>query len=169
MSSAHVPSSHPPAEGRKRIRHLAAALCTIVALAYLVLLFLVADAEAAQAAVVSDTTYGAYLFLAVPYLVGAALLVFLDHRVLWVVGAAVQVLVLALFVLFGVGMFGPGVFEYEVLGALRMELWAAAILGAQVILFGLLVYLALPRTRAGTKSGPPAPPGAQAPARTQPY
>lgn len=166
MAGERRPPSNRRAEGRKRIRHLAAALCAIVALLYLILLFLVADAEAAPGAVVSDTTYGAYLFLAVPYLVGAVLLVVLDRPGLWVVGSAVQVLVIALFVMFGVGMFGPGVFEYEALSTLRMELWAAAIVGAQVILFGLLVYLALPRTRLGTNAGPPASPGAQSHSRT---
>jgi len=166
MTSEHGTFTRPPADGRKSIRYVAAALCGIVGLLYLILLFLVADAEFAPGAVVSDTTYGAYLFLAVPYVVGAALLVAVDRRVLWAVGSAVQVLVIALFVMFGVGMFGPGVFEYDALSALRMELWAAVITGAQVILFGLLCYLALPPTRLGTEPGPPATPGAQTPLHT---
>ena len=48
-------------------RYLAAALCGIVGVLYLILLFLVADAESGA----SENTYGAYLLLAVPYLIGA--------------------------------------------------------------------------------------------------
>jgi hypothetical protein len=119
-----------------------------VAVLYLILLYLVAQAEAVPGAT-DGSTYGGYLFLAVPYLVGAGLLAAVDRRALWVVGAAVQVVVIALFLMFGVGLFGPGVFEYEALTALPMELWAAGITGAQVILFGLLCYLAATQARLG--------------------
>jgi hypothetical protein len=50
-------------------------------------------------------------------------------------------------VLFGIGVFGPGVFEYEALSALPMELWAAVVTGLQVVLLGLLAYLARTRAR----------------------
>jgi len=122
------------------IRHLAAALCGTVAVLYLVLLFLVADAESGA----SEDTYGAYLFLTVPYLIGAALLVATDRRDLWFVGAAVQVGVVVLFAMFGAGIFGPGqgVFSYDALSRLHMEWWAAVITGAEVVLLGMLSYLA---------------------------
>ena len=99
--------------------HVVGIVASLVALPVLVgavaLLFLVHDAEA-SADVVIDTTWGAYLFLAVPYLVGAFLLAITDRRALWVVGAAVQVVVVTLFVLFGVGVMSPeneGVFDYD--------------------------------------------------------
>lgn len=125
---------------RVRARRLGATLCGVVALLYLILLFVVADAESGAA----ENTYGAYLFLAVPYLIGAGLLAALDRRGLWVVGAAVQVVVIVLFVMFGAGAFGPGqgVFDYDALSGLHMELWAAVITGAEVLLLGLLSYLA---------------------------
>jgi hypothetical protein len=128
---------------RRTTRFVAAALSATVALLYLVLLFLVADAEAGARSLEGDT-YGAYLFLAVPYLAGAVLLLVYDHRVLWAVGAAVQVAVLVLFVMFGAGAFGPGqgVFDYAALSDLPMGLWATVITGAEVVLLGLLVYLA---------------------------
>jgi hypothetical protein len=141
-----------PSEGPRRgVRYVAAALCLSVGVLYLVLLFLVADAEAAAG---GENTYGAYLFLSVPYLVGGVLLATLDRRSLHVVGAAIQVLVVALFVMFGVGVFGPGVFEYEALSTLHMGLWAAVITGAQIVLFGLLSYLALTTSRSTTTPVP---------------
>ena len=105
-------------------RYLAAALCGIVGVLYLILLFLVADAESGA----SENTYGAYLLLAVPYLIGAGLLVAVDRRALWIAGAAIQLVVIVLFVMFGAGVFGPGqgVFDYDALSGLHMELWAAA-------------------------------------------
>ena len=160
MTRRHTTSTRP-ATGRTLIRYVAAALCGIVAVLYLTLLFLVAEAESVPGATDGDT-YGAYLYLAVPYLVGAGLLAAFDRRALWTVGAAVQVLVIALFVMFGVGVFGPGVFEYEALTGLRMQLWAAGITSTQVILLGLLCYLAFTPIRLGAKPGPPTSHGAAA-------
>ena len=143
--------THPAAESRRSIRYAAAILCVIVAVLYITLMFLVADAEAVPGATDSNT-YGAYLFLSVPYLIGAAVLVAFDRRIVWAVGAAVQVLVIVLFLLFGVGVFGPGVFEYEALSHLRVELWAAGLTGAQVVLFVLLGYLVATPTERGADS-----------------
>ena len=100
-------------------RYVAATLCGIVGVLYLILLFLVADAEAGA----SENTYGAYLFLAVPYLVGAGLLIAVDRRPLWVIGAAVQVVIIVLFVMFGAGVFGPGqgVFDYDRISSIVVE------------------------------------------------
>jgi hypothetical protein len=144
-------SAHSPVDRRRRVRYLTAALCAVVGLLYVALLFLVADAEAGAA----ENTYGAYLFLSVPYLVGAALSVKADRKVLWIAGAAFQVVVIGLFAMFGAGLFGPGqgVFGYEALAGLHMGLWATVITGAQVALFGLLAYLALSRSPS-LRSGP---------------
>ena len=132
--------TRPPSDHRTMTRHLAAAVCGIVGVLYLILLFLVADAESGA----SENTYGAYLLLAVPYLIGAGLLLAVDRRALWIAGAAVQVAVIALFVMFGAGVSGPGqgVFDYDALSGLHIELWAAVITGAEAVLLGLLSYLA---------------------------
>jgi hypothetical protein len=42
----------------------------------------------------------------VPYLIGAGLLLTIDRRALWIAGAAVQVAVLVLFVMFGLACSG---------------------------------------------------------------
>lgn len=130
-----------PVGGRTMVRYLTAALSAGIGLLYVALLFLVADAEAGAA----ENTYGAYLFLSVPYLVGAALSVIADRQWLWIAGAAFQVVVIGLFAMFGAGLWGPdqGVFGYDALAGLHMEVWAAVLTGAQVALFGLLAYLAL--------------------------
>lgn len=145
MTSRH--DSLPRSTGiRRRIRSVAAALSGIVGVAYLILFFVVADAESGA----TENTYGAYLFLAVPYLVGAGLLVALDRWSVWAIGAVVQLVVLVLFAMFGAGLFGPGqgVFDYQALSKLQMAWWASGITGAEVILLGLLGYLALSRATA---------------------
>jgi hypothetical protein len=68
----------------------------------LILLFLVADAESGA----SENTYGVYLLLAVPYLIGAGLLLAVDRRALWIAGSAVQVAVIVLSVMFGLACLG---------------------------------------------------------------
>lgn len=72
-------------------------------------------------------------------------MVAVDRRPLWVIGAAVQVVIIVLFVLFGAGVFEPerGVFDYDALSGLHMGVWAVVITGAELILLGLLSYLAL--------------------------
>lgn len=102
------------------------------------LLVLVADAEAGR----SENTYGAYVFLSFCYLVGGVLLVRFDSRPLYLLFSIVQVAVIALFVLFGVGVFGPGLFEYEALARLHMAVWASVITGAELALLGASSYLA---------------------------
>ena len=151
----------PSADRRKLLRYVAAALCTVVGVLYLILLFLVRDAEVG----LTEDTYGAYLFLAVPYLVGAVLLVALDRRFLWAVGALVQVFVITLFAMFGAGLFGPGqgVFDYAALSGLHMELWAATITGAELILLGLLSYMAFTTTPHQNEPDLPATLGADTP------
>lgn len=148
-----APSS--PADRPASLRYLAAAVSGGVAVLYLVLMRLVADAEADE----PENTYGAYLFLALTYVVGAVLLVIVNRRAVWVIGAVVQVLVIVLFVMFGAGAFGPGqgVFDYEALNDLPMEWWAATITVSELVLLGLLCYLALASgdTRAPARSSAP--------------
>lgn len=136
---------------RTAVRYLTAVVSIVVGTLYLMLLVLVFDAESQPEAVVTDSTYGAYLFLSIPYLIGAILSVVTDRRILWVLGAILQIALIVLFALFGVG-----VFEYEALSDLPMELLAAVITGAQVVLIGLLGTLAFtwrPESQAETPNG----------------
>lgn len=136
-----------PAGHRRAVRHVAAALSAGVAGSYLALLVLVARAEARAG---GETTFGAYLYLAALYLAGAALLATRDQRVLWAIGAVVQLAVLVLFVLFGIGVWGPGLFDYAIVAGLHMPVWAGVVGGAELVLLGLLGHLAL------TPATPPA-------------
>lgn len=132
-------SSRPSRDGRRIIRRITAGVVFAVAALYLLLFVLVADAEAGR----SENTFGGYVFLAVAYLVGGVLLAVLDNRLLYILGILVQVGVITLFVLFGIGSVEhPGVFEYEALARLHMPVWAGVILGAELALVGLLSYLA---------------------------
>lgn len=152
MSSAGPQNPTNSTSRRRRgTRLVAAALCGLVAVLYLFLLFLVADAESGA----SENTYGAYLLLAVLYLVGAGLLIAVDRKALWIAGAAVQIAVLVLFVMFGAGVWGPGqgVFDYAALRGLHMVWWATAITGAEVVLLGLLLFLAFTAQEARHESG----------------
>jgi hypothetical protein len=128
---------------RHVLRLLAALLSLKIAIAYSALFFLVREKEVTADV---ETTYGAYLFLCIPFFAGAALLALRDRQVHYAAGAVVQIGVLALFVIFAIGLLdGPGLFEYDLLNPLHMGWWATAISAAQVLLLGLLTYLALPR------------------------
>ncbi|EWT03692.1 hypothetical protein N865_09305 [Intrasporangium oryzae NRRL B-24470] len=130
------------AENLMALRYAAVVLAGIIGVLYGILFFLVRSAESAPGAT-DTTTYGAYLFLAIAYLAGSWALAVVGRRMVWVIGAIVQVVVLALFVVFGVGLLGPGVFDYAALSDLSMGTWAAAITVAEVALLGLLVGLAV--------------------------
>jgi cytochrome bd-type quinol oxidase subunit 2 len=127
-------------------RAVAAMLSGGIAVLYLVLTATVRQAE--QAAAASRSTWGAYLLLAAVYLVGAVLLALLDRRALWRGGALVQVGVLVLFVLVGVGVLGPGVVGSAALTDVPVEVWAGVLCATQVLLLGLLAGLALLPTAA---------------------
>ena len=64
-------------------------------------------------------------------------------------GAVVQVAVIVLFVMFGAGLFGPGqgVFDYDALSGLHMGAWAAVTLAGDLVLGGLLAWLAMTAAR----------------------
>ena len=119
-----------------------AAVSGVVACLYGVFFVIVRDAEQAVVGG-TDDTFPAYAALAVVYLVGAVLLTALERRWVWVTGAIVQVVVLGLFVLLGLG-----VFEHEALSDVPVAVWAAAITGLQLVLLGVLTYLA------GARRGP---------------
>ena len=126
---------------RRTVRYVAAAMSAAVAILYVVLMLLVRNAESESGA--SDTTtYGGYVGLAVAYAIGAVILFVVDNRTLHLLGAGVQIVVLLLFLAFGVGLLGEGAFENEAISHLPLGLWATLITGAQVVLLAMLGYLA---------------------------
>lgn len=133
--------STPPVERYRRLERGAVAVSALVTVLYAVLFFVVRAVEADPAT--TDTTYGAYLFLAIAYLVSTVAYAVLDRRAIWLAGAVLQVVVLGLFIVFGIGLLGPGLFEYELLvESTPVALWASVITGLQIVLLGVLGYLA---------------------------
>ena len=131
----------------RRLRGAAVGLSAVVGILYGALLVVVRGVESDATTVVTDSTYGAYLFLAIAYLLSAGAYAVLDRRTIWLAGAALQVVVIALFLVFGVGLFGPGLFDYEALAeATSVVVWAAVVIGLQVVLLVLLGYLATLRS-----------------------
>ncbi len=137
--STNQPGLHHTVEPRRPLRFVAAGLAGAIALTYLLLFFLVADAERGA----PENTFGAYLFLFAAYAIGAVVLAVRPGRSVMVLGAGVQVAVLVLFTVFGVGLLGPGVFSYDVLNHLHMPVWAAGITAAQVLLLVVMTQLAV--------------------------
>jgi hypothetical protein len=141
VRSEEYPAPSHAVRRRRGVRYATAALSATVGLLYLVVLFLVREAEAGR----PENTWGAYLFLSIAYLAGSWFLARFDERPLQVAGVLVQVLVLVLFLVFAVGGEHRGVFEYEALSGLHMAVWASVITGAQAVLLGLLVFLLVDR------------------------
>jgi hypothetical protein len=137
MNGRASEASAPRGEGQVRWRQAALVLSSALAIAYFALFLLVREAEEGA----PENTFGAYLFLFITYLVGTVLLARLDRAAVYVLGAVVQIVLIVLFVVFGVGLLGPGVFEYDLVADLNMPVWAVAIVGAQVVLLVLLARL----------------------------
>lgn len=135
----------PQSEGTRRtVRYVAAAMSAAVAVLYVALMLLVRNAETEPGAT-GSTTYGGYIGLAVAYAIGAVILFVVDNRTLHLLGAGVQIVVLLLFLGFGVGLLGDGALDNETISHLPLGLWAAVITGAQVVLLAMLGYLVDPR------------------------
>jgi hypothetical protein len=131
--------AHPAPTLRRMLRYVSAAVCAVAAVLYLTLFFMVRADEMASGV---ETTYGAYLFLFVPYAVGAVLLARVDLRLLWGIGAIIQLAVVGLYLMFGTA------------ADLSMA-WGALLTGLQVGLLALLAYLALtPAPEASARPGP---------------
>ncbi|MGN6303052.1 MAG: hypothetical protein ACTHN8_18370 [Angustibacter sp.] len=135
MSTVH---GSPVRTSRSRpLQALAQALSAAIAVAYLVLFFLVRAAERDE----PENTFGAYVLLFVAYVGCTVALSVWRGPVVALAAAALQVAVLALFVVFGVGLLGPGLFDYAAVRSLHMPLWATGVALAQVVLLGVLVRL----------------------------
>ncbi len=129
---------------RRTIRYGAAAIAIVMAAIYLLIGFEVLR-------VVNEQPAGTYLFCfgasaAALFGIGAVLLVGLDRRPLWVVGAILQVLVAALYVAVAPSR-EP-----------NFEIWGITLRILQIPLFAALVYLALhvpvPNTASRAQLGP---------------
>lgn len=143
--TAQVGHFHLHLSQRDGARALSTLVTLFIASAYGALFFLVRDKELSAGV---ETTYGAYLFLAIAYFVGVAALAVRDRRDVELLGAVVQVVVLTLFVVFAVGTLdGPGLFEYELLAPLHMGWWSAGIGAGQLLLLGALSWLAIGQRR----------------------
>lgn len=119
----------------------------VLAAAYFALFLLVRDAEMGA----DENTFGAYLFLSAAYVVLGVAAWRAPGKSVYVAGIVVQVLVIVLFVVFAVGLLGPGIFDYERVDSLRMEAWAVATLMGQIGLIGLFAAL-LARDESATGS-----------------
>ncbi len=121
---------------RRTIRYGAAAIATVMAAIYLLIGFKVLRVVAEQPGGAGQLGGGAAA--AGLFAIGAVLLVGLDQRPLWVVGAIVQVLVAALYIAVAPSR-EP-----------NFEIWGITLRVLQIPLFAALVYLALRRPGAET-------------------
>ena len=132
------PAARPaPAPGRRKaVRYGAALLAAAVGVLYLLI--------ALQVIHVADTTGKDSPFIpmmaaAVAFWLGAVLLAVIDRRIVWLLGAAVQVVVLI-----GYVAVAPSRDPH-------VEAWGLLIKLAQVVILGLLVYLAVTSSRSARR------------------
>lgn len=127
----------PPDRRRRTLRYVGAGLCAVEALLYLGLMMAVRALEEGAGV---ETTWGLYLYGSVPFVIGVAVLLLLDDRAVYVLGAALQGALVLLFV-----WASGALADYALLAGLTVPIgaWAAAITGVQLLLFGLLAYLAV--------------------------
>ncbi len=125
---------------RRTSRYGAAAIATVMAAIYLLIGFKVLRVVDEQPGGTDLLGFGAAA--AGLFAIGAILLVGLDQRPLWVVGAIVQVLVAALYVAVAPSR-EP-----------NFEIWGITLRILQIPLFAALVYLALRHPGAETAASP---------------
>jgi hypothetical protein len=123
----------PVLDLHRRLRHVATGISASLAVVYIWMFFAVRTAETGA----RENTFGAYLQLAVVYAAGALLLLLLDQRWVWAVGAGLQVVVITLFLVFGVA-----ILDYDLVADLPLRLWITLTAVGQLALLGLLGYLA---------------------------
>lgn len=110
---------------RRLLRTFAALLCAITAVIY----FLIGFEAISVIAVASDQIFGVFAGLA--YALGVILLLMFDRRILWLVGAAFQVFVIAMY------------FSMAAQRVPAYEPWGIALRVIQVVLLVALVVLAI--------------------------
>jgi hypothetical protein len=128
-----------PSGRRRTVRYVASAASIVTALLYFGIgigLLIVVDETSADAPGMFE--FGASAGAA--FVVGALLLLTLDRRVLWVLGALLQVGVIVMYVAVGPQR------------TPSFELWGLLIKAFQVVILGALLYLIVrPPTRAGAR------------------
>lgn len=111
------------AQQRRTIRYIAAALCAVTALLYALIGFHVVTVLDGGA----EQTWG--LAPAIAYALGAVLLIAYDRRLLWILGAVLQVFVIYTY------------FNLASQRAPAFEVWGIVIRVIQVLILASLVYL----------------------------
>jgi len=122
-SSSEMTAQTARAQSRQTLRYIAAALCAVTALLYALIGFRVLTVLDGGA----DQTWG--LAPAAAYALGAVLLIAYDRRLLWIVGAILQVFV---------------IYTYFNLAAQRapaFEVWGLVIRVIQALILVTLIYL----------------------------
>ncbi len=135
---------------RRLIRYGAAGLCAACAVVYLLIGAGVITATAPAADGSSLLPFGVAAGLA--FATGAVLLVAVDRRVLWVLGAVFQALVVIVYVAVSEKRDPP------------FEAWGIALKVAEVLILGALVYLAVQPRPTGAGPGPGGTRGTMSPA-----
>jgi hypothetical protein len=126
ITTTAPPRQRAPVERRRAVRLLAAALATLVSMLYFLIGFrvltVIQDPE-------GQTGFG--LTAGVAFLIGAVVIMVVDRRFVWTLGALTQAFI---------------IFTYFNLASVRVpefETWGIAIRVLQTLLFGALVYLAI--------------------------
>jgi hypothetical protein len=137
------PTRQPRAEERRRwtVRRAAAALCAVIATVYVLIglevVTVVEETEEVEEAA-DMLVFG--LGAAAIFVLGAALLLAVDRRRFWFAGAALQVMIIAMYVSVGAER------------TRAFEAWGIALRVMQLVLLAALVYLATrPRDREVTE------------------
>ena len=134
-AAAHRIEGLPAAERRRRVRLAAAGLAAATTAIYLLIgleVLRVVDRTAADAPPM--LTFGAPA--AAAFALGVILLLLTDHRLVWALGALLQVVVIVMYVVVAPNRTPP------------FELWGVMIKVLQALLLAALVYLAVTPTDA---------------------
>jgi hypothetical protein len=119
-------------ERRRSVRYMAAGIAAAVAIVYtLIGVSAISVVDVAPGDEASMLAFG--LPAAAAFAIGAALLMLTDRRLLWVLGAVLQVLVISMY------------FAVAPTRVPNFEMWGILIRIAQVTLLTALVYLAVTR------------------------
>lgn len=114
---------------RRTLRYAAAGIATAMALIYLLIGFEVVEVVTDQP--VGSSIFGFGVGAALLFLVTAAVIVLVDRRVVWAIGAVLQVLIAIMY------------FAVAPTRDPNFEIWGITLRVLQLGLFGALMYLAL--------------------------
>lgn len=139
-------SAAPTSERRQRIRYSAAAISLTAAIIYVLIGFeILSIVDLAPAGAPDLLGFG--LASGAAFLLGAALLLATDRRGLWILGAAFQVMVIAMYFVVAEQRIPP------------FETWGILLKVLQVAILGFLVFLIVNRIGPTNEALPAEPPG----------